>query len=79
MSTKDKLNKSSHRANQSNSRLFPIWKYYGMRSNPMAALVADSVSEERVKIHKFLLFLRNTLISYRLKNILEPGLGSLIL
>lgn len=45
----------------------------------MAALMANSVCEERFKIDKFLLFLCNTQISDRLKNMLEPGLGSLML
>jgi hypothetical protein len=43
-----------------------------MGPDPMAALMANCVSEEGFKIYKFLLFLCNTNISYRLKNMLEP-------
>lgn len=39
----------------------------------MAALMADSVSKERLKIYKFPLFLFDTCVSYWLKNMLKPG------
>lgn len=39
----------------------------------MAALMANSVSEERIKIYKSPLFPFDTYISYRLKDMLEPG------
>lgn len=64
--------KKNHPTNQSDCRLLTIWKCYGMGPNPMAALMANCVSEEGFKIYKFLLFLCNTNISYRLKNMLEP-------
>lgn len=39
----------------------------------MAAFMADGVCKERFKIYKFLLFLSDTHISNRLKDMLEPG------
>ena len=63
----------NHVTDQSDSRLFTIWKCDAMRPNPMATLMANCVSKERIEVYVILLFLCYTYFSNRLKNMLEPG------